>query len=54
MEIKKFDFDGIIAAIGGFSALIKKFADMLKEFVASWRKVPAASRDDYEYTEGDA
>ena len=36
-------FDTIVNAISELSALIKKFADMLKAFVASWKKVPAAA-----------
>ena len=38
-------FETILEAISKFSALIKRFADMLKEFVASWTKVPAAAAD---------
>lgn len=36
-------FDHITAAIANLSALIKKLTDMLKNFVASWKKVPAAA-----------
>ena len=39
----KVNFDNIRDAITEFSALIKKFAEMLKNFVASWKKVPAAA-----------
>ncbi len=41
--LDNFKFDNIVEAIGNISALIKKFADMLKAFVASWKKVPAAA-----------
>lgn len=37
-------------AIANISALIKKFAEMLSNFVASWKKVPAAATDNYTYT----
>jgi hypothetical protein len=36
-------FDAIKDAITQFSALIKKFTEMLKNFIASWKKVPAAA-----------
>jgi hypothetical protein len=39
-------FDTIREAITEFSALIKKFTEMLKNFVASWRKVPSAANGD--------
>ena len=39
-------FDAIRDAITELSALIKKFAEMLKNFVASWKKVPAAANGD--------
>lgn len=38
-------FDHIKDAISEFSALIKKFVEMLKAFVDSWKKVPAAAAD---------
>jgi hypothetical protein len=38
-------FDNIKDAIAGFSALIKKFVEMLKAFVDSWKKVPSAAAD---------
>jgi len=41
--LDNFKFDNIVEAIGNISALIKKFADMLKAFVASWKKVPVAA-----------
>lgn len=41
--LDKLEFDNIVLAIGKISELIKKFADMLKAFVASWKKVPAAA-----------
>ena len=41
--LDNFNFDNIVDAIGAISDLIKKFADMLKAFVASWKKVPAAA-----------
>lgn len=44
-------FDTIVNAISEFSALIKKFADMLKAFVESWKKVPAAANGDMEVEE---
>lgn len=43
--LDNFKFDNIVDAIAALSALIKKFADMLKNFVDSWKKVPAAARD---------
>ena len=43
--LDNFKFDNIVDAIAALSALIKKFADMLKNFVDSWKKVPAAERD---------
>jgi archaellum biogenesis protein FlaJ (TadC family) len=42
-------FDKILEMISSFSELIKKFTEMIKNFVASWRKVPAAATEDYEY-----
>ena len=38
-------FDEIKKAIDAFSTLIKNFAAMLKAFVDSWKKVPAAAAD---------
>ncbi len=39
-------FDAIKDAITRFSKLITDFAQMLKNFVASWKKVPAAANGD--------
>ena len=44
--LDNFKFDNIVDAIAALSALIKKFADMLKNFVESWKKVPAAANGD--------
>jgi hypothetical protein len=44
--LDNFKFDNIVDAIAAISALIKKFTDMLKNFVASWKKVPAAVNGD--------
>ena len=38
-------FDNIKLAISEFSGLIKKFVEMLKAFVDSWKKIPAAAAD---------
>ena len=46
MKSSDVHFDNIKAAIAELSALIKKFADMLKAFVDSWNKVPAAANGD--------
>ena len=51
MKSTDVNFVNILAAISEFSALIKKFADMLKEFVASWTKVPAAANGDQEVSD---
>ena len=48
--LDNFQFDNIVAAIGKISDLIKKFTQMLKNFVDSWKKVPAAANDSYTYT----
>ena len=48
MKSTDVNFKNIVAAIEEFSALIKKFTDMLKEFVASWTKVPKAAEGDAE------
>jgi hypothetical protein len=48
--LDNFKFDNITAAIAAISALIKKFTDMLKNFVDSWKKVPAASKEDFDDT----
>ena len=55
--LDNFKFDNIVDAIAAISALIKKFTDMLKNFVDSWKKVPAAANgmeveDPYETTTG--
>ena len=42
------DFGTIKEAIDRIAELIKEFTKMLKEFVASWKKVPAAAVDDIE------
>ena len=39
-------FDAIRDAITEFSNLIKKFAEMLRNFIDSWKKVPAAANGD--------
>ena len=39
-------FDAIKNAIAGLSKLIEDFTAMLKAFVASWKKVPAAANGD--------
>ena len=44
-------FDAIRDAITEFSALIKKFAEMLRNFVDSWKKVPAAANGDVDVPE---
>ena len=44
-------FDAIKDAISEFSALIKKFAEMLRNFIDSWKKVPAAANGDMEVEE---
>ena len=46
MKSTDVNFENILKALEEFSAIIKKFADMLKAFVASWNKIPAAARDD--------
>lgn len=46
MKSTDVNFDNILGAISEFSAIIKKFADMLKAFIASWAKVPAAANGD--------
>jgi uncharacterized protein YukE len=47
-------FDAIRDAITKFSALIKDFAQMLKNFVASWKKVPSAANGDVDVPDIDA
>ena len=54
MKSTDVNFKNIVAAIEEFSALIKKFTDMLKEFVASWTKVPAAANGDVTVPDIDA
>ncbi len=46
MKSTSINFDTIVNAMSELSALIKKFVDMLKAFVASWTKVPAAANGD--------
>ena len=43
MKSSDVSFDNIKLAITEFSELIKKFTQMLKNFIASWKKVPAAA-----------
>lgn len=43
MKSSDVHFDAIKSAIAEFSELIKKFTEMLKHFIASWKKVPAAA-----------
>jgi hypothetical protein len=43
MKSNDVHFDAIREAITEFSNLIKKFTEMLKHFIASWKKVPAAA-----------
>ena len=45
MKREDVHFDVIKDAISQFSELIKQFAAMLKAFVDSWKKVPAAAAD---------
>ena len=45
MKSSDVHFDAIKDAIAQLSALIKQFAAMLKAFVDSWKKVPAAAAD---------
>ena len=39
-------FENVSEAIAAFSGLIKKFAEMLRNFIASWKKVPVAANGD--------
>jgi len=45
MKSSDFNFTNIKDAIAQFSELIKQYAAMLKAFVDSWKKVPAAAAD---------
>ena len=44
--LDKVNFQNIQDALAGLSELIKKFTEMLKNFVASWKKVPTAANGD--------
>lgn len=46
--LDNFEFGNIKSMISAVSALIKEFTNILKAFVASWKKVPAAAATDNE------
>lgn len=43
MNQSPINFQGVEQAIAEFTKLIEKFVDIIKAFIASWKKVPEAA-----------